>query len=85
MSNIKDFEIIIQCPHCDLYIYIEKLNCHIFRHGTFISNGEQIPPHSSENDCNIFKNNKLIWGCSKPFKITKLENNTYLAEKCDYI
>ena len=79
-------EIIISCPHCKQYIYINKLeiNCHIFRHGVYIQNFKQIDSHLSKLDCDYLFNNKLIYGCSKPFKLI-LTNNIYTAEACDYI
>jgi hypothetical protein len=50
----------LNCPHCDSFIIISKMNCHIFRHDVFIKNGKQIDPHSTKE--------LLIYGCGKPFK-----------------
>lgn len=69
---------IYQCPHCGIYIEIEKINCAIFRCGVYKSTGLQIPPHLSKEECDSILN---IWGCSKPFLLNK-EN---ILEKCDYI
>jgi hypothetical protein len=76
--------IIIQCPHCQDYIIIEKLNCKIFRHGTFIKDGIQINPHSSKDNCDNYIKNNEIYGCGKPFRIKKV-NNEWVLEICDYI
>ena len=78
--------LILKCPYCNNYIYIEKkdLNCHIFRHGIYKYNLQQIDPHMGQDDCDYFSNNKLIYGCGKPFKIVK-EVEKYIVEKCDYI
>jgi phage terminase large subunit GpA-like protein len=74
----------VQCPHCDEYIYIEKLNCSIFRHGVMKKNNKQIDPHSSKEICDkLFKDGK-IYGCGKPFKIENV-NNVYITVICDYI
>ena len=70
------------CPHCDGVFIVEKfeLNCKIFRHGSFKSSNEPIPPHSSKLLCDSWASNGLIWGCGKPFifdgSVTKI---------CDYI
>ena len=86
MNNEKkmDSEIIIICPHCNISIIIEQLNCCIFRHGTIIKTGEQINPHASKKECDEYIKQKLIYGCGKPFKITK-NNEEYIASICDYI
>lgn len=83
MSKIKE-EPILKCPHCDEYIIIEKLNCGIFRHGQFITNGQQIEPHAPKNICDYYKSNNLIYGCGKPFRILLRENN-FFVEICEYI
>lgn len=70
---------IVHCPNCDQMIWIEELNCKIFRCGIIKETGEQIPPHATKEECeNYLKEG--IYGCSKPFKI---EDNK--AEVCDYI
>ena len=50
-------DIVIECPHCNQPILIEKLNCRIFRHGTLISNGEQMNPHESKENCDSLVEN----------------------------
>ena len=72
MENEKEF--IICCPSCKEFIIIEKLNCGIFRHGILKSDGSQINPHASKEECIYLKNNDLIIGCGSPFKIS-LKNN----------
>ena len=78
---------IVNCPHCNEYVfvYLNELNCHIFRHGIFKNNNKQIDPHLSKKECDkLFKENK-IYGCGKPFKIKYINEQKYIAEKCDYI
>ena len=75
---------IIHCPHCNIPVLIEELNCSIFRHGVFIKTNTQIPPHASKKECEYYIKNNLIFGCGKPFKIIKI-NNHLLPEICDYI
>ena len=77
-------DIIVQCPHCNLFIIIEEINCAIFRHGIFIKNNVQINPHSTKQECDNYVDNKLIIGCGKPFKLIKL-NEEYTTIICDYI
>jgi len=76
---------IIRCPHCNDYIFIEELNCKIFRHGVLISNGKQIDPHSSKEDCDFFILNKMIYGCGKPFRIIVNTDDEFKVEICEYI
>lgn len=71
----------IECPHCQQLIWIEQLNCRIFRHGVFKNSYEQIPPHSSKQDCDNWSEQNLIYGCGKPFKIQ--EDGAVVI--CDYI
>ena len=77
---------IVKCPHCDQQIEILEINCAIFRHGVFKHSGEQIDPHSSEEMCNKYVEENLIYGCGKPFRIVKNnDTNEIYVEKCDYI
>ena len=82
-------DIVVSCPHCEDPILIEKLNCHIFRHGTFITNGQQINPHSTKEECDHYIRNNMIYGCGKPFRIVvkneKNEKKEYIAVICEYI
>lgn len=71
---------IVDCPHCNEPVIIQEVNCAIFRHGIFKTNYEQIPPHSTKDQCDEWIEKNMIYGCGKPFKII---NNT--AVKCDYI
>jgi hypothetical protein len=72
---------IVSCPHCQDLVYIDQLNCRIFRHGIFKQTYEQIPPHSPKAECDRFVEQDLIYGCGKPFKI---EMNGQVII-CDYI
>ena len=76
---------IISCPHCNEFIIIEKLNCGIFRHGVIKESGKQIDSHSSNEICDNLFNNKLIYGCGKPFQIIVNQLNNYEIKSCDYI
>ena len=82
-------DILVSCPHCNEFILIEKLNCTIFRHGTFKETGKQINPHESKELCDFYVNEGMIYGCGRPFKIIwKHTNNTNLefyTVVCDYI
>ena len=75
---------IVTCPHCHDLVIIEQVNCAIFRHGVIISSWQQINPHESKIICDDLFNNNLIFGCGKPFKIIKNDDD-YVAEVCDYI
>lgn len=73
---------IVQCPHCLLYVLIEALNCGIFRHGVLKSTGVQIPPHATQKECEALVLDELIMGCGKPFSV---KMGTEHAVPCDYI
>ena len=77
-------EPVLICPNCKESFIMEKLNCGIFRHAIFIANAEQINPHASKEECEYYINNKLIYGCGRPFRI-KMINNQYETELCNYI
>jgi len=84
-DNMKDKEEpILICPNCHEYIIIEKLNCGIFRHGIYKTNGQQIPPHSSKDICDKLIKQNTIYGCGKPFRVL-IKDNKYEIEECDYI
>lgn len=86
-SNIleKIINIVVTCPHCNVPILIEQLNCKIFRHGVLKSNNIQINPHASKQECDYYINNDLIHGCGKPFRIIENENNEFITVICEYI
>lgn len=81
---MEDNNLIIICPHCKEFVIIEKINCAIFRHGTFRINGLQINPHASKNICDSYIRENLIYGCGKPFRVFFI-NNVLHSEICDYI
>jgi len=75
---------LVPCPHCQQWIEIVELNCRIFRCGIFISNGQQIPPHASKEDCDRWAQGE-IYGCGKPFRVDPCADGSYCAMVCDYI
>lgn len=76
-----------KCPQCNEIVEVEQnqVNCCIFRHGIFEVNGsqQQIPPHSSKQQCDKFVEDGLLEGCGKPFRFVFGSPN--YVEKCDYI
>lgn len=78
--------IIKKCPHCQEWVFLPKqhFNCKIYRHGVYKSNYNQIDPHLSKSECNRLKDQDLIFGCGKPFKII-ISGEKYFIEICDYI
>ena len=70
---------IVVCPHCMHYVWIEEINCSIFRHAVY-KNGEPINPHASEEECNRLIREDLVYGCAKPFRLLNGE-----PEVCDFI
>lgn len=78
-------EVVVVCPHCNENIIIEQLNCRIFRHATLIINNTQINPHASQEECEFYIKNKLIFGCGKPFRVIQDSNGAFYAVICEYI
>jgi hypothetical protein len=90
MTKIKTTNFEIKCPHCGEYVIVEQINCAIFRHGVLKSTMTQINPHLPKPQCDKLKEQDLIYGCGKPFKIILNENkncsdNKWMAIECDYI
>jgi hypothetical protein len=77
----------LKCPHCSqtLIVNTNDINCGIFRHAVFKNNMQPINPHESEANCTQLVNNGLVYGCAKPFKLTKDSDDKYHIESCDYI
>jgi len=78
-------DIVVECPHCNAPVLVEKLNCRIFRHGTLVASGKQIDPHASKELCDYFVEKNKIYGCGKPFQIVKNEKAEFVAVVCGYI
>lgn len=72
---------IINCPYCNQQIYIEKINCGIFRHAYRKDTHKQVGPHCKKKYIDkLIKNNNII-GCGNPFKIDKI---TKKVDKCGW-
>jgi hypothetical protein len=67
----------ITCPNCNVTIEVLEINCRIFRCGVIKATGEQIPPHSSKEDCEKYVKEDLIYGCGKPFYFDGTNTSTY--------
>lgn len=76
---------VVQCPHCNDPVWIEQINCGIFRHGIFRHNHEQIPPHAPESECNRLIREEQIYGCGKPFQVILNPSGQVIVQICDYI
>lgn len=75
----------VECPNCKCQVEILEINCAIFRHGIFKSSGQQMNPHTPKLECDRLNEMGMIYGCGKPFRITKNNDGTLQAEQCDYI
>lgn len=74
----------VTCPHCDNLTEIVAINCGIFRHGVYKANHQQLNPHASKVLCDEVFQKGLIYGCGKPFKVERV-NNQLVAVKCEYL
>jgi hypothetical protein len=72
---------VVECPHCHDFILIEEINCAIFRHAIFKNTGSPIPPHSTKQECEEWIRQDKVYGCAKPFRLTKERQPV----PCDYI
>ena len=72
---------IVQCPHCEQFIFVEELNCRIFRHGVYKETNLQINPHLAKERCDELVALSLIYGCGKPFRV----DADNVAVECGYI
>jgi hypothetical protein len=70
----------LSCPHCKISIWIESVNCGIFRCGVYKHTHQQIDPHLSQAECERVKEEDLIYGCGHPFEWVQGE-----LVPCDYI
>jgi hypothetical protein len=77
---------IVTCPHCHADVWIEQVNCGIFRHGVFKHNYQQIPPHASRSECDQYVFEGQIHGCGKPFQVVEQPNGQQPdVRPCEYI
>jgi hypothetical protein len=76
---------VVICPYCNEYVWIEQINCGIFRHGIYKQNFEQIQPHASELECKRLVSEQLIYGCGQPFRVIIQLSGIPIAEVCDWI
>ena len=67
--DVLDYHL-IKCPHCNVDICVQKneINCTIFRCGWLKSNWVQVDSHATQDVCDAYVKNALIYGCGKPFK-----------------
>lgn len=79
--------LIFNCPHCNdfIHVYENEINCTIFRHAIYKDNYEQINPHTPKSECNRLASENLVYGCAKPFRILKNNENKYYIQICEYI
>jgi hypothetical protein len=82
---IESVKLIVECPHCSHSVFVDALNCCIFRHGVIKTNGLQINPHASKELCDFYVEKGMIYGCGKPFQIVQNTDGEYTAVICDYI
>lgn len=70
------------CPHCDSWFEVlaKEINCGIFRHGVYRHNGEPVPPHAPQSECEHWVATHAIWGCGKPVAFDGLT-----CRPCDYV
>jgi hypothetical protein len=77
----------LECPHCKqtFIVNTNEINCGIFRHAVYKKDMKPINPHESETNCNKLVEEDLVYGCTKPFKISTSSDNKFIVEPCEYI
>jgi hypothetical protein len=58
---------LIQCPWCKLFVWIEDIGCGIFSHAVMKNTMKQII--TSKEQCEYLKYNDLIFGCGCQFRL----------------
>ena len=79
---------VFSCPHCDGTVQVNQneVNCQIFRHGIMKSDGTQVNPHLSKEQCEQLFDQNLVPGCCKPFRLIRGSNGMVESvEMCDWI
>jgi hypothetical protein len=79
---------VFSCPHCDGTVQVNEneVNCQIFRHGIMKSDGTQVNPHLSKEQCEQLFDQDLVHGCCKPFRLIRGSNGIVESvEMCDWI
>jgi hypothetical protein len=82
---MNESNFVVECPHCNEFVLIERTNCRIFRHGVLKATGLQIDPHSSFELCTYYINTNKIFGCGKPFQLVLNDKQEVVAVICEYI
>lgn len=75
---------LVNCPYCEQSILILEVNCGIFRCGIYKESWNQLPPHSSKEECERVLSEGLIFGCGGPFQVRVDNTGETVVEKCDY-
>ena len=70
------------CPHCQQLCCVprEWIRCAIFRHAVFKHNFNLVNPHASQEECESWVRDGLVYGCAKPFRF-----NGTTVQPCGYI
>ena len=71
-----------RCPHCKELCQVPRneIRCTIFRHAVFKDGMRFVPPHASQQECERWLKEGLVYGCAKPFKFTGDK-----VEVCGYV
>ena len=84
ISNQKETNQVITCPHCGGGVFVEQINCGIFRHASLKANLSQVNHHMGKEELDKLIEDDIIWGCGKPFKVDIIDKGFNVYE-CDYI
>jgi len=78
---------VFKCPHCQQYVQVHKneINCRIFRHAVYKNNMVPISPHASKDQCDNLVATDQVYGCAKPFMLSRNTDNDFVVEICGYI
>lgn len=71
----------VVCPHCQGGIFIEEINCRIFRHAVYKETNEPICPHAPQEECVRLVESGKVYGCGKPFRLDEKDKPV----ECGYI
>ena len=82
----QDDFLVFPCPHClELTMVMKKeIYCRVFRHAIYKDGYGQVNPHLPQKLCEYLTRKGLVYGCSKPFMISK-KDGKFIVSECDYI
>jgi hypothetical protein len=80
--SAEDDTFYFACPHCGQMCQVPRdlIRCTIFRHAVYKKDMKFVDPHASQQECERWIREDIVYGCAKPFRFDGVK-----VEKCGYI